>query len=100
MKAFAAKHKPNVIFCMGDMILVGVMDAIHELKLRVPDDVAVISISNGMLPKMYNPKVTYVETSGFKLGQLAFQQMIRRLNQEPVSEIVCVESILEKGGSL
>lgn len=100
MNAFSNKHKPDVIFCMGDMILVGVMEAIHELKLRVPDDVAVISISNGMLPKMYNPKVTYVETSGFKLGQLAFQQMIGRLNQEPVSEIVCVESILEKGGSL
>lgn len=100
MKAFSRKKKPDVIFCMGDMILVGVMDAIHELKLRVPDDVAVISISNGMLPKMYNPKVTYVETSGFKLGHLAFKQMLGRLSQEPVSEIVCVESILEKGGSL
>ena len=76
------------------------MKAVHELKLRVPEDVAVISISNGFIPGMYNPTITYVETSGHKLGKLAFAQMLARLNKETVPEIVCVESMLVKGGSL
>jgi LacI family transcriptional regulator len=100
LKALQSANPPDVIFCMGDLILIGVMRAIHELNLKVPEDVAVISISNGFIPTMYNPVITYVETSGYKLGKLSFSQMLGRLKGEDVSENVCVESILVKGGSL
>lgn len=100
LKALTSKAAPDVIFCMGDLILIGVMRAIHELNLRVPDDVAVIGISNGFIPTMYNPVITYVETSGYKLGKLSFSQMLGRLKGEDISENVCVESMLIKGGSL
>ena len=100
LKALQSANPPDVIFCLGDLILIGVMRAIHELNLKVPEDVAVISISNGFIPTMYNPIITYVETSGYKLGKLSFSQMLGRLKGEEVSENVCVESILVKGGSL
>ena len=98
--ALMSVNPPDVIFCMGDLILIGVMKAIHALNLKVPDDVAVIGISNGFIPTMYNPAITYVETSGYKLGKLAFEQMLGRLRNETVTEIVCVESMLVKGDSL
>ena len=100
LRELQSTNPPDVIFCMGDLILIGVMRAIHELNLKVPDDVAVISISNGFIPTMYNPVITYVETSGYKLGKLSFSQMLGRLKGEEVPENVCVESILVKGGSL
>jgi LacI family transcriptional regulator len=100
MDAFRQQQKPDVIFCMGDMILMGVMKAIHELDLKVPDDVAIISISNGWIPTLYKPQITYVETSGYKLGKLAYAQMQKRLKQELVAENVCVPSSLVNGGSL
>lgn len=100
MDAFSHQQKPDVIFCMGDMILMGVMKAIHEMDLKVPDDVAIISISNGWIPTLYKPQITYVETSGYKLGKLAFIQMQKRLKQELVAENVCVPSSLVSGGSL
>lgn len=100
INALQSTNPPDVIFCMGDLILIGVMRAIHQLNLKVPEDVAVISISNGFIPTMYNPVITYVETSGYKLGKLSFSQMLGRLKGEEVSENVCVESILVKGGSL
>ncbi len=98
--ALMSVNPPDVIFCMGDLILIGVMKAIHALNLKVPEDVAVIGISNGFIPTMYNPAITYVETSGYKLGKLAFEQMLGRLRNETVTEIVCVESMLVKGDSL
>jgi LacI family transcriptional regulator len=93
-------QKPDVVFCMGDLILMGVMKAIHELNFKIPQDVAVIGISNGFIPSLYSPQITYVETSGYKLGKLAFEQMMRCLKQETVSENVCVPSLLVNGGSL
>lgn len=94
------EKKPDVIFCMGDLILMGVMKAVHEMNLKVPGDVSIIGISNGFIPTLYHPKITYVETSGHKLGKLAFEQMMLRLRNEPVAENVCVPSILIEGGSL
>ena len=93
-------EKYDVIFGMGDLILIGVMQAIHELNLRVPEDISVISISNGLIPTMYKPRITYVETSGAKLGKLAFSQMLDYLQQQTIAETVFLESMLVKGGSL
>ncbi len=100
MAALTDLNRPDTIFCMGDMILIGVMYAIHELKLNVPDDIAIIGISNGFIPTLYNPKITYVETSGYKLGKLAFTQMLAALKQEEIKSEVILDSVLVEGGSL
>lgn len=100
LDALKDADRPDVIFCMGDLILIGVMSAIHKLKLKVPDDISVISISNGLIPTMYDPKITYVETSGYKLGKLSFAQMLSCLRNESTPEEVMVESLLVEGGSI
>jgi LacI family transcriptional regulator len=43
---------------MGDLILIGAMHAIHELDLKIPEEIGIISISNGLIPTMYKPKIT------------------------------------------
>ncbi|MEN9684236.1 MAG: hypothetical protein RLZZ28_22 [Bacteroidota bacterium] len=93
-------NRPDVIFCMGDLILMGVMYAIHAKKLRVPEDIAVISISNGLLPNLYDPKITHIETSGYKLGKQAFLQMMASLQNPSIIEEVVVDSVLIEGGSI
>lgn len=102
LDALTEPDRPDVIFCMGDLILIGVMYAVHKLKLRVPEDIGIIGISNGLIPTMYDPKITYVETSGFKLGKLAFAQMLASLRQDEgqIQEEVYLESVLVEGGSL
>lgn len=100
LDALKDADRPDVIFCMGDLILIGVMSAIHKLKLKVPGDISVISISNGLIPTMYDPKITYVETSGYKLGKLSFAQMLSCLRNESTPEEVMVESLLVEGGSI
>ena len=100
LEALKGEDRPDVIFCMGDLHLMGTMYAVHQLKLKVPDEIAIISISNGLIPTLYDPKITYVETSGYKLGKLAFSQMHSCLKNEETEEEVIVESILVEGGSL
>lgn len=98
--AFENKERPDAIFCMGDLILIGVMQAVHEKGLRVPEDVGIISISNGLIPTMYNPKITFVETSGYKLGKLAFKRMTDCFSGSTFMQEVTVDSVLVQGGSL
>jgi LacI family transcriptional regulator len=100
LTALDQPNRPDVIFCMGDLILIGVMYALHERKMKVPEDIAVISISNGFIPTQYDPKITHVETSGYKLGKRAFTQMLGSLQGNQTIEEVFIESVLIEGGSL
>lgn len=100
LAALDRPDRPDVIFCMGDLILIGVMYAIHEKKLRVPEDISIVSISNGFLPTLYDPKITYVETNGYKLGKKAFAQMLSCLQGNDQVEEVFIESVLVEGGSI
>jgi len=85
---------------MTDEILIGVMKAIQELQIKVPTEMGVISISNGFIPNLYFPVISYVETSGFQLGKFAFMQMMANLQTgKPVNELI-VEAKLIEGGSM
>lgn len=94
------KHLPDIIFCMSDEILIGVLKTIQEKGLRYPDNIALLTISNGTIPKLFHPQITYIETSGEKLGKQAFTEMLGCIQgkKEPVE--VLVDAILFEGGSL
>ena len=95
-----SKNKPDTVFCMSDEILTGTMKAIQELELKMPKDISIISLSNGIIPKLYYPEITYVETSGYKLGKLAFTRMMGCLSGSTFMQELIVESVLVEGGSL
>ncbi len=92
--------KPDAIFCMSDEILTGVMKSIQKKKLNIPYDVSIIAISNGFIPKLYYPEITYVETSGYKLGKLAFSSMLACLSGSTFVQDITTDAILVVGGSL
>ncbi len=93
-------QKPDTVFCMSDEILMGVMKALQTKKMKVPEDISVIAISNGEIPKLYYPEITYVETSGAKLGKLAFSRMMVCLAGSTFIQNLTIDSLLVEGGSL
>jgi LacI family transcriptional regulator len=99
-KALSATPRPDALFCMSDEILAGAMKAVQESGLSIPGDIAIISISNGYIPTLFHPEITYVETSGHALGIRSFECMMNHLNgkHEQVSAEVAVR--LVEGGSL
>jgi LacI family transcriptional regulator len=96
----ALKENPDTVFCMSDEILTGAMKAIQQAGLKVPADISVIAISNGFIPKLYYPEITYAETSGYKLGKLAFESMMACIKNNDLRQELTVESSLVKGGSI
>jgi LacI family transcriptional regulator len=96
-----SKNKPEVIFCMSDEVLTGVMKSIQKLKLRIPEDIAVISISNdSFIPTLFEPEITYIETSGYQLGKLTFKRMLDYLSGKTFIQEVLLPPKLVEGGSI
>jgi LacI family transcriptional regulator len=97
---FSKKEKPDAVFCMSDEILIGVMKSLNELRIEIPEKAGVVSLSDGFLPTIYTPEVTYIETSGHKLGKLAFARMMNRLDGKTDPVELFINSPFINGGSL
>lgn len=97
---FCSSNSIDNIFAMSDEILVGVMKALHQSNVRIPDDISVLSISNGFLPGLFNPSITYVETSGFELGNLVMKRMMDYLGGQTFSRSIILPSRLVEGKSM
>lgn len=94
------KKKPDAVFCMSDEILTGTMKAIQKSGIKVPEQIGILSMSNGFIPKLYHPEVSYVETSALKLGKLAFTQMMACVSGTKINQELTVECVYVPGDSL
>ena len=59
-----------------------------------------ISISNGFIPNLYHPTISYVETSGFELGKLAFVQMLANIKGGKTLSELTVDARFIEGKSM
>lgn len=91
---------PDHIFCMSDEILIGVMKTLNHTSLKIPEDISILAISNGFIPGLFRPEVSYIETSGYELGRLAMKRMLENIeNKSPIRSIILPARLVE-GGSL
>lgn len=97
---FQKKQKPDALFCMSDEILTGVMKCLQKMNIPWPKETGIISLSDGFFPKIYYPEITFIETSGYKLGKLAFERMMECLIGNTDAKELFVTSRFVEGGSL
>jgi LacI family transcriptional regulator len=77
------KRAPQVtaIFACNDDCAFGVMDAAHDLGLRVPRDLSVIGFDDVDLAREVKPALTTVQVHKTWLGKLGVQQLVERVQQ-------------------
>lgn len=98
--AIMKTSRPDLIFCMSDEILIGAMKCLNKSGLIIPDDIAVLAISNGIIPSLFKPEITYIETSAHGLGTLAINRMLENLQGITSPQSIILPSRLIEGGSL
>lgn len=65
-------EKPDAIFCGNDQIARGVVDALRERNIRVPDDVSVVGFDNWeIVADQTRPALTTVDMNMKELGRVA-----------------------------
>jgi len=67
---------PTAIFCCNDMMALGCFEALKELGLRIPEDVAVVGYDNREIAQFTHPPLTTVLLPHFDMGALAAEQII------------------------
>lgn len=73
---------PTAIVCGNDYIAAGVIQAIRDFGLRVPEDISVTGYDDITLTSILEPPLTTVELPTFKMGFCGAEMMMRRLNNQ------------------
>ena len=75
-KLLAATNRPTAIFASSDLQAVGVLRAIHEAGLKVPDDIAIVSFDGTAETEYTWPPLTVVRQPLERMAQHAVGHLI------------------------
>ena len=76
----ALEEKPSAIFAANDEMAVGVIQAVQEQGLRVPQDVAVVGFDNVQVSKVVQPNLTTIDQPIFQLGVKSMELLMSCLD--------------------
>ncbi|MBN2009336.1 LacI family DNA-binding transcriptional regulator [candidate division KSB1 bacterium] len=89
------KHKreeyPTAIVCFNDQQALAVMDALNELKLRVPNDISIVGNDDIYFARMFPVPLTTIQAPMKELGMRAAEILIRNIEspvQLPIENVV------------
>jgi DNA-binding LacI/PurR family transcriptional regulator len=72
-------NPPDAFFAVNDDTATGVVKSLHELGIRIPEQVSVIGFSNEDISEVTHPALTTVDQHGYSIGQVSIQLLLDRL---------------------
>lgn len=80
-------EKFDAIVCASDLIAVGVMSALQESNLRVPEDVALVGYDNIPLSKFTSPPLTTIRQNTQLAGEYLVDTLVKLINKQTAENI-------------
>jgi LacI family transcriptional regulator len=77
---------PDAIFCITDLVALGVLRYLKEKNIAVPEQVGVIGFSNWKLAEIVSPSLSSVDQHGYNMGVMATQLLIERIQNQEVGK--------------
>ncbi len=74
------------IFAVNELFAVTAIKAAKKLNQKVPEDIAIIGFTDGIISTYSSPSITTVSQNGIKMGNKAAQMLIERLESEEEEE--------------
>jgi len=94
---------PDGIFAVNDLTAASSMRAVIENGLKVPEDIAIIGFTSGLISELTNPTLTSVEQHGYQIGREAVNMLIERLERKEdlpfQTKIIRTELVIKKSSA-
>ena len=79
-------YKVDSIFAVNELFAVTAIKTAKKLHFKVPEDIAVIGFTDGIISTYSSPSITTVSQNGIKMGNKAAHMLIERLESEEEEE--------------
>jgi LacI family transcriptional regulator len=91
--------KPTAIFGANNFIMLGIMQALRELQLNVPDDVSVVGFDDFPESMLVSPFFTAAVQPAYEIGRLATELLLNRISgdrSKEYKELILPSEIIER----
>lgn len=80
VKELFSKHRDvDGIFCGNDLMAIGALKGLHQMGIRVPEDVALIGFDGISLTQITQPELSTIAQPNYEMGSLAAQVLIETI---------------------
>jgi LacI family transcriptional regulator len=97
----SALPAPAAVFAANDLLAVGVLQALHEAGVRVPDAVALVGYDDLELAQVVSPRLTSVRQPRVEVGRSAVRLLLSALAEAPPehAEIIFTPQLIVRGST-
>jgi DNA-binding LacI/PurR family transcriptional regulator len=89
-EVLSRKKIPSAIFTANDHLAFGVMKALREAEIRVPQDVSIVGFDDIPEAEYFSPSLTTVSQRFDQLGNLAINRMLSQLKESGKRETLII----------
>jgi LacI family transcriptional regulator len=89
---------PTALFCTNDIMAFGVMKALREEGIRIPDDISIIGFDDLPTSALMDPPLTSIAVSKWEIGNTAVTRLTNRMVSPtmPAVKIVVGGTLIER----
>jgi len=86
-ETFFATTNMDAVLCVNEIFAVRSMRIAQKKGLRIPEDVAFIGFTDGILSKLATPALTSVAQHGERMGEIAARMLIEKIERDEEKEL-------------
>jgi LacI family transcriptional regulator len=90
---------PTALISGSNQIFPGVLTALRERGLRVPDDISLVTFDDLPLLELLEPPIDVVRRDVPAFGATAAELLLRRMRDEPAETVVVTTAFVPRGSS-
>jgi LacI family transcriptional regulator len=94
------RDPPSALIAGGNLILVGVLQALKERKIAIGRDLALIGCDDTDLARLYSPSITVISRDLSLLGASAARLLIEMIDQQAGTSIILPTQLVVRESSL
>lgn len=92
--AMLAESRPTALFAANDQMALGLLRSLHEVGIRVPEDMSIVGFDDMPESGYFNPPLTTVRQDFRELGQRTMALVLRVISGELEASVSLVEPLL------
>lgn len=101
---FLETREVDAVLCVNEVFPIHCMKLMQQKGYKVPDDVAFIGFTDGLLSKYATPTLTSIDQRGEEMGGIAARMLIEKVESEDEEDTYTTEilqaTLIERGSTI
>ncbi len=98
-KLLKLDHLPTAIIAVNESVAIGIIRALGEKRLRVPEDISVIGYDDTFYSEMISPPLTCISYNLKAYAQVIMETILQIINKEEIDQVKYIPTYLKVRGS-